>query len=293
MITPTLRSTAQKIFIFSAIFSFLIYSGSNAINAATEPEGFEYPDPNAIRYQQIDVPVLSNVWVAIATNIGTDFKNSNNGGSVAWWAPSSTGAASFNDILEIWDIIDNPDLVRTSFIQTNMLTIQEYLAYLRNDLKADLAWASDKSAFLDNYISQLEIRFKTATNNTNNLIEQRAYLQWVITEADANIENIKLKLDSDFKAFDDQAVMIDVENYLEQSKIKRTAYTYYVFTNKFIEQYDFLNNYNKELLDVLILNKKAISTESFVVIPDSGRRVLQDFNLLYDESVFKAQQEEQ
>jgi hypothetical protein len=87
--------------------------------------------------------------------------------------------------------------------------------------------------------------------------------------------------------------MIDVENYLEQSKIKRTAYTYFIFTNKFIEQYNYLNNYNKELLDVLILNKKAISTESFVVIPDSGQRVLQDFNLLYDESVFKAQQAEE
>lgn len=291
MITSNTRSVAQKTLIFSAIFSIVIYFGSGAINASTSPAEHTQLETNAMRFQQIDVPVLSNVWVAIATNIGTDFQNSNNEGSSSGLG-NLNGAASFNDILEIWDIINNPDLVRTSFIQTNMLTIQEYLAYLRNDLKTDLNNSSDRSWFLDDYISQLEIRFKTATNNINNLIEQRAYLGGVINETDANIENIKLELDSDFRAFDDNAVMNDIENYLEQSKIRTTAFTYFVFTNKFIEQYNFLNNYNKELLDVLILNKKAISTESFVVIPDSGRRVLNDFNLLYDESVFKAQQEE-
>jgi hypothetical protein len=87
--------------------------------------------------------------------------------------------------------------------------------------------------------------------------------------AEDSIDNIKLKLNTDFKNFDDRATILDVENYLEQQRIRTVARTYLIFCNKFLEQYAYLNNYNKELLDVLILNKKAISTDSYVVIPDS------------------------
>jgi len=74
-------------------------------------------------------------------------------------------------------MMSNPDLVRSTMIQTNMLTIKEYLAYLRSDLKSNLAGASDKSSFLDEYIRQLEIRYKTAAKNTENLVAQKAYLE--------------------------------------------------------------------------------------------------------------------
>jgi hypothetical protein len=61
MITPTIKSTVQKTLIFSAIFSVIIYFGSNVINASTTPSENNIPETNAMRYQEIDVPVLSNV----------------------------------------------------------------------------------------------------------------------------------------------------------------------------------------------------------------------------------------
>lgn len=280
-----ITSSSKKILILSCIFTIFIYFGSSIINAKTLPSEWNFREDNSSRYQDINIPILSNVWVAIATNIGTDFDNSQTPYS---WKKNEWDQQTFDEILDINQMINNPDLVRKTMIQTNMLTIQEYLAYLRNDLRNDLNGSSDKSNFLNEYIQQLEIRYKTATKNLNRLLEQQTYLQWIMRDADNRIEAIKIQLDSDFKNFNDRAVIVDVENYLEQSKIKRTAYTYLVFTNKFIEQYNFLNNYNKWLLDVLILNKKAIATESYVVIPNNWwTNILRDFNLLYDESVFK------
>ncbi len=290
MMFSSYRSTAKKILTLSFIFSLFIYFWSGIINAQTFPSEWNtQQSTNASRFQEINIPILSNVWVALATNIWTDFANKKNLKSVQSW---NGQRIVLDEILDINDMISNPDLVRRNMIQANMLTIQEYLAYLRNDIQEDIINSSNKSIFIDDYVRQLEVRFKTSANNIATLESQRAYLEWVMRESDEKIEEIKLKLNTDFKAFDDNQVMVDVENYLEQSRIKRTAYTYLVFCNKFIQQYSFLNNYNKELLDVLILNKKAITTESYVVIPDSGEKILQDFNLLYNESVFKELEQE-
>lgn len=283
----SLTRTVKKTIAFTLIFSVFISFGSRIINAETYPSEWSYESPNNVNFQDIDVPILSNVWVAIATNIGTDFNNQKTSSLNQW---GNTINSSFDETLNIKDMLNDPEKVRIMMIQNNMLTIKEYLAYLRNDMRANLDKSDNREAFLNEYTDQLEFRYKLASNNIKTLLSQKSYLESIITRSDNSIENIKLKLDSDFKAFDDRAVMADVENYLEQSRIKKVASTYLVFTNKFIEQYNYLNTYNKELLDVLILNKKAISTESYVVIPDSGSQILQDFNLLYDENAFKSQE---
>ena len=64
----------------------------------------------------------------------------------------------------------------------------------------------------------------------------------------------------------------------------------YIFVNKFLNQYTFLNEYNKVLLDTLINNKDILSKNSFIVLPDSWDQLLKDMNIIFDESTYKANQ---
>jgi hypothetical protein len=64
-----------------------------------------------------------------------------------------------------------------------------------------------------------------------------------------------------------------------------------VFVNQFIKQHEFLNNYNRTVLDTLINNKKALINESFVVLPDSGTQFLKPLDLILDEAEFKSNAE--
>lgn len=276
-------STLKKIMIFSMLFSVFIYFTSDIILADAIPTNSSSNFSNTSHFKAIDAPALSNVWVAIATSIGTDFFRNNE--RISW--KNLAVSEIYDEILDINDMISNPEKVRVTMIQKNMIIIKEYLSFLKNDIQVSIDNSENRSVYMDSYVSQLEFRYKNAVNSQKTLLSQKTYLEQIITESNTNIAQIKTKLNSDFKSFDDRSVSADVEDYLEQKERGTVAATYLVFTIKFLEQYEFLNNYNKELLDTLILNKKAISTDSYVVIPDSWDSILKSLDLLYEEQVFK------
>ena len=196
----------------------------------------------------------------------------------------------FDEILEINDMINNPEKVRVAMIQKNMIIIKEYLSFLRNDVQAGVDGSENKSVFLDAYASQLEFRYNNAVNSQKTLLSQKVYLEGIITESNANIERIKLQLNNDFKWFDDRAVSIDVENYLEQKQRGNVAATYLIFTNKFLEQYEFLNNYNRGLLNTATFqqwNGWTISTDSSLRTLDWWNNILRDLDLLRNDEIFQ------
>lgn len=280
-------STLKKLMIFSMLFSMFIYFTSDIILADTILNDLWSNNnsnfSNASNFQAINTPALSNVWVAIATSIGTDFFRKN---ERSFWKNLAVSEV-YDEILEINDMINNPEKVRVTMIQKNMIIIKEYLSFLKNDIQVSVDNSENRSLYLDSYVSQLEFRYKNAVNSQKTLLSQKLYLEQIITESNSNITQIKTKLNTDFKSFDDRSVSADIEDYLEQKERGTVAATFLVFTNKFLEQYEFLNNYNKELLDTLILNKKAISTDSYVVIPDSWDSILKSLDLLYEEQAFK------
>ena len=59
----------------------------------------------------------------------------------------------------------------------------------------------------------------------------------------------------------------NIDEYLKARKDFYYGKIYIVFVNKFIEQYNFLNNYNKNLLTVMINNQDALIKNSYVVLP--------------------------
>ena len=95
-------------------------------------------------------------------------------------------------------------------------------------------------------------------------------------------------MDNDHKNLD---ISQGYENIKEYVALKDTYYNAKVFItyiNAILKDYQIMNTYNKKLLDTLINNKEALIKNAYVVIPDSGTELLDDFNLLYTEEQYKS-----
>ena len=120
------------------------------------------------------------------------------------------------------------------------------------------------------------------------LNEQKAIFEREMNEANSQIEILKVKINTDYKKRDAVASKENITNYLEQKNKYNYARTYIIYINHFLSDYVSLNDYNKKLLDTLINNKDAIVKEAYVVIPSSWAGLLKEFDLLYEESEYKA-----
>lgn len=278
----------QKILVLSTILSVIFYFTNSALSSDTPlNESKVFSEPEIIEqyaaFENIDTPVLSNVWVAIATNIGTEFYSSNSSWANSW------ASIVYDEIISLEDLENNDPKVKQSIITSNMWIIEEYYGFLNNNFKNSLEGTNNREAFLDNAINQLAYRYKNSSNSIKTLESQKQFLQNTIANSNTKIEVIKQKLGTDYAAFDSDAVIVDMDDYLAEKNLVTTANMYLVFSEKFLEQYTFLNNYNKELLDTLILNRNAIVSDSFVVIPDTGDTTLRELDLLFEEPDFKSQ----
>ena len=177
-------------------------------------------------------------------------------------------------------------------------SLKEYLHYRKQRVKYRskvtffenlvLQLGSWKST-LESFVAQLELKYKDSNLNLGELAIQLQNLQNDLTATQEKINALKTKIDVDFKAFDSTSTNENIKDYFDLKNEYTYDRTYMIFINQFVKQYTFLNWYNKKLLDTLINNKAALSTNSYVVIPDSGGDLLKSLNLLYDEASYKAQ----
>ena len=170
-----------------------------------------------------------------------------------------------------------------------MQVIQEYYNLLSTDIKNLIVNASDKASTLSTFTNQLEHRYKLATTNIATLNIQKAQHIQELETIQTQVTNIKAKINNDFKNFDARSTDKNITSYLSLKGKYDFHRTHVIFINQYIKQYDFLNNYNKKVLDVLLTNRNAIIKSSYVVIPDTGSEVLRDMNLLITEQEFKGE----
>jgi hypothetical protein len=88
--------------------------------------------------------------------------------------------------------------------------------------------------------------------------------------SNTKIETLKIKIDSDFKNSDSISSLKNIENYLELKKEYDYSKMYIIYINHFLEQYNFLNNYAKNLAGLLINNKEAIIKDAYIVISETS-----------------------
>jgi hypothetical protein len=150
-----------------------------------------------------------------------------------------------------------------------MQYVYEYRNVLKTDIKQLIDSSYDKSKILNAFIDQLEFRYIEANNNIKNLNEQKTVFITNINNSNTQIETLKTKIQSDFQNNNSEESIKNLNKYLDLKKEYYYSRTYIIYINHFLTEFNYLNNYNKLLLDTLINNKEAIIKNAFIVIPDS------------------------
>lgn len=261
-----------KIVLFTVIFVFAFEGGKTFF--FTENEETTIPEN-----ETYNSAYSSNFWfvgVALSTRVGIGGSNYVGDENGYYSSRQSLGSTAE-------ERAEN----RKFLLSENMLYIREYLNLSRTDVKAMLDSSPDRRKTLESFISQLEIRYKNAALSIQNLeSDKKLYLQ-SIQNTEKQIEEVKTSMESHFSESLSDATLWDVESYFVLRNTYTEAFTDIVFINQFLKQYDFLNQYNKKILDTLINNKEAIVNQTYVVIPDSGDEYLRPYDLLFDEAEIK------
>ena len=269
----------KKVFTLSIILVLIFNIWDNLINANTTPKNHTdtQKNENKSNFKNIHTPMLWISWVAISTNVWTRFKQIN-----------ELPVTIYKEVMSFEKALWNNDLAKTELIWNNMLAVQEYRNILQTSIKKLLSNSSDRQSILEAYIGQLEYRYEKWIDHGKTLLNQREILAQAMEKSSAELEQLKQKIDNDFKNNDAQESLKNIDELLEIKRRYYFAKTYIVFINQFLKKYLLFNKYNKILLDLLINNKEALIKDASVVIPNNGWiGSLKSFWLLFDEADIK------
>lgn len=264
-----------KVLLLSAFLTVILNIWDNYLNANWIDEIDNLIDNN-ITFKKINKWTLWKTWVAITTNIWIRYKQR-----------KEITSTIYKEIFSINEIINNENTANKEIIWNNMIYIEEYRNILKSNIKQLLNTSYDKSRILNAFIQQLEYRYTLATENQNILNKQKLIFDTNMIKSDADVEILKAKIELDFTNNNSNWSLENINTYLELKKDYYYAKTYITYINHFLYEYKYLNEYNKKLLDILILNKDALIKDSYVVIPDTWVELLRNFNLIYSEEEFK------
>ncbi len=234
---------------------------------------------NNEQYQSAYAANFGNVGVALSTRIGMQYQSLNS---------NLQSGGFYKEIASVGATAGERRILRGDMIAQNMLIIQEYLNLSKTDVKSMLDTSSNRRATLEGFISQLELRYKNSAISQQSLEKQKALILIEIEKNQVSIEATKKSMETNFALSQASATLWDIDTYFILRSDYTESFTDIVFINQFIKQHEFLNSYNKTILDTLINNKEAIINKTYVVIPDSGDEYLRPLELLFDEADIKA-----
>lgn len=278
-------STHLKAFVWKVFLLSTILGSIFALSSQYYVNGFfnMKSNKNIVKTENVKVfPKINNVnlWstsVAITTNIGISHK-----------LITELSASIFKEVMSIEEAMSDKKKASDEIIWNNMIATAEYSNVLKTSIK-NLIWNSlNKEDVLEAYISQLEFRFENAINNQKNLLKQKEMFIAAMLNADTEVTTIKSKIQSDFIADNAEASLENIETYLKAKNEFHFAKTYIVYINQFLWEYQRLNQFNKNLLDVLINNKEAILKDTYLIIPNNWwLEALKSLDLIFEEADFK------
>ncbi len=233
-------------------------------------------EDNKYIFNSADSNNLWNVALAITTNIWIWYKKR-----------IDTPIESYKDIKELSEFLWNPETILDNLIQTNMLTIKDYVNFAKTDIKDLLDNSSNRKDSIESIISWFEFRYKTASKNRNILNNYRNLLIQEMNDITLKIEILKTKMNNDAKKYLSKESIENINSYTIYKKEYNYNKVKVVYINHFLRQYDFLNKYTKIILDTLINNKEAIINKWRIVLPDSWDSLIKKFDLIYSEEEWK------
>lgn len=269
-----------RIFILSTFMVLVFNIWDTIINADINSTNTIVKNDNNSNFKKINNSSLWKTWVAISTNIWIRYKQRQD-------AP----ATIYKEVFSISEIISDTKSANNELVWVNMQAIQEYRNILKTNVKQLVNSSYDKSKMLNAFIEQLEYRYTIWAENIKKLIEQKTIFETSMDNANSKIETLKQKIDKDFKNNDSKESLANIDTYLEYKKEFYYARTYIVYINHFLSEYNYLTEYNKQLLDTLINNKDAIIKDSYIVVPDTWSDILKKFDWIYEEADYKSEQQ--
>lgn len=256
---------------FVLVFVVGIFSSTISSISANDDDSKKVIKTNENSFQNASNPVLGKTGIALSINVWTRFKDRN-----------ELPANLYTEVLTVAELLWDWKIQRAWILAENMELIAEY----RNVLKTDIKWllhnSFDRAQMLRSIVSQFQYRHDLAVDQMRFLINQKTSLETEAKTKEASITAIKAKIQEDFAKADANSTYENIEKYIELQNENTVAKTYTVFINQMINDYAVLNNYTKELLELIVSNKDAIIKDSYVVVPSSGLELLRDFDLLYD-----------
>ncbi len=276
-----LKKFIGKVFILSCSLGIVFFGISYYFVNGFEKSQSKI-NPNITNLQQfkwVNNSNLWSIWVAITTNLWTNHKLIN-----------ELPATIYQDVMSVQEAMFDRKKARDNIIGANMIAVQEYRNVLQTSIKNLIENALNKKDVLEAYISQLEFRYTNTNNQLKKLLEQKNIFEQQMQVSNQKVESIKQKITVDFNNYDENASLENIDEYLEEKQKYYFARTYIIYINQFLREYQYLNAYNKNLLDVLINNKEAIIKDAYVIIPNNGWiEALKALDLLFDEADFKNQ----
>ena len=267
----------KKIF-YLASFSFVFIIILNFVNSSFFHNKTKIPKTNALKeYKILNIQPISQVWVAITTNIWM-WKNNK-------WEINDIYIN--NEIFNINTFYNYPKKINKNLIKPNMLFIKEYYNIVKANFNNIIKKSTNREKTINNLIKQLKIRLQKANENLQNTTKQGNILKQEYEKLVTQIDNIKRKLENDFKQNKEWEVFTDIDKYYSLKNKQIIIKTNIVFINNFTKRYKLLNKQNSLLIDNIKLNKDIIIKNSHLIIPKSWTRLLKDFELLYTEDEFK------
>lgn len=254
-----------------------LINANSDINKTSKNNNSTTLNNNSTTFKSVNNNSLWKVWVAITTNIWIQFKK-------RWEIP----ATIYKEVFSISEIISNQNTANKELIWKNMIAIEEYKNILKTNIKQLINNSFDKPRTLNAFIDQLEYRYTIWIINAKKLTEQKSIFNQNMIAINWKIEALKAKIEKDFKENNAEESLENINQYLELKKQYYYSRTYIIYINHFLSEYNYLNKYNKLLLDTLINNKDALIKNAYVVIPDSWSSLLKKFDLIYYENQIKS-----
>lgn len=264
-----------KIFVLSTMIIFILNIWDYYLKASSKVTIAQVSGENKQNKQTFKKANYSWLWntsVAITTNLW-----------ISYTQIKQLPATIYQEIFSISELIEDKN-AQSELIWNNMVIINEYLNVLKTDVKQLINTKLDKLALLNAFVDQLQYRYNSWIKSQEILVEQKNIFITNITNSDNWIEILKTKMAEDFKNSDSEASLENINNYLELKKENNNARVYISYIDKFLIQFNFLNNYAKNLATVIINNKEAIIKDAYLVIPKEWWiQSLADFKLIFNE----------
>ncbi len=238
---------------------------------------------NFTTYKNSQINPIANVAIAISTNIWIKLFENNKKIKLN---------NIYDNIFSADEVIRNSQIIKENILWKNMLFIKEYYNFIKTDFNKTLKYSNNKKAILESILTQLKLRLNNANKNATYLLNQKKILVSSYDKIENNVNTIKWQIRYNYKNNNLKQLYQNMDDYYKEKYKLIILNTYILYINDFIKKYYILNEYNKILINVLELNKDAIIKNSYVVIPNNWKELLQKYELLITETEYKNKKQE-